>query len=73
MQPFTSKHVLVIVISSLCFLVGYYFWKIPNLYFDILVRSSVVAILFSALTYYFKISEDINEKAEEVFNKFLRK
>jgi len=69
MQPFTLKHVLVIAISSVCYLIGHYFWRMPELYLDILVRSSVVALIFGSLIYIFKVSPDINEKIDDTFQK----
>jgi len=69
MQPFTSKHIIVIAVSVLCYVVGYYFWKMPELYLDIFVRSSVVTLIFCSLIYVFKVSPDINEKIDDTFQK----
>ena len=69
MQPFTSKHMVVIVVSAVCYLLGHYLWKMPELYLDIFVRSSVVALIFGSLIYLFKVSPDINEKVDDTFQK----
>ncbi|RYZ98628.1 MAG: hypothetical protein EOP47_18890 [Sphingobacteriaceae bacterium] len=62
MQPFTLKHIWVIVIAVISYFAGAYFWRMPNVFLDILVRSSITATIYISLTYYLKISVDINEK-----------
>ncbi|HEY0246484.1 MAG TPA: polysaccharide biosynthesis C-terminal domain-containing protein, partial [Mucilaginibacter sp.] len=69
MQPFTYKHLLVIVVSLVSCFVGYYFWRMPNVLLDIAVRSGIVAIIYGSLTYLFKISADVNEKVDSTFKK----
>ena len=65
MQPFGYKHLLVIVIAATSLAAGYYVWRMPNLYLDIVVRSGVTAACYCLLTYLFKISPDINEKVDK--------
>jgi len=65
MQPFGFKHILVLVISLISLAVGYYFWRMPNVFLDIVVRSGVTTACYSLLTYAFKISPDINEKVDK--------
>lgn len=65
MQPFGYKHLLVIVIAAASLATGYYLWRMPNLYMDIVVRSGVTAACYGLLTYLFKISPDINEKVNK--------
>jgi O-antigen/teichoic acid export membrane protein len=69
MQPFTYKHLIVIVITILSFLIGKYFWRMPNLYLDIFVRSSVTALIYILLSYSFHVSEDVNEKVDSMLKK----
>jgi O-antigen/teichoic acid export membrane protein len=68
MQPFNTKHLLVILIAAVSFAIGNYFWRMPNTYLDIMVRSLVTTVVYAVLTYFFKISEDINEKVQSTFN-----
>ena len=65
MQPFTYKHLLVIVISVASYFVGEYIWRIPNVLLDIAFRSGVTAAVYGLLTYFFHISDDINEKVDK--------
>jgi len=71
MQPFTYKHILVVVISIIAYYAGSYFWRMPNLYLDILVRSVFTAIVYGALTYYFHISADVNDKVQKTIKKIM--
>ncbi len=66
MQPFTYRHLLVIVIAAISYFAGAYFWRMPNVLADIAVRSTVTTIIYGALTYYFNISADVNEKVESI-------
>ena len=66
LQPFTYKHILVIVIAFISFLAGYYLMRMPNLWLDIIVRSGITAACYGVLAYLFKISPDINEKADKM-------
>ena len=65
MQPFTYKHLLVIVITLISYLVGHYTWRMPNVFLDIILRSAVTVGCYSILAYYLKISPDINEKVDK--------
>lgn len=67
MQPFSSKHLLVLVASFICYMIGAYFWKMPNLYLDILIRSSITTLVFGFIIYYLKVSADLNEKVDRTF------
>lgn len=65
LQPFNFKIVLIIIISIISLLVGYYIPKMPHFILDIAIRSSIVALIFGILTYYFRISTDINEMIDQ--------
>jgi len=69
MQPFTYKHLVVIVIAAISFFAGYYFWRLPNVFVDIFVRSIITAVVYGLLTYYFHIAADINEKVDKTLGK----
>jgi O-antigen/teichoic acid export membrane protein len=64
MQPFNYKHLLVIVITVVSYYIGNYFWRMPNLYLDVIVRSGITALFYGLLTYFFHISVDLNEKVD---------
>jgi len=69
MQPFHYKHLLGIGIAIICFVIGKYFWRMPNIYLDLVLRSGVTTIIYIALSYYFHISDDLNEKVDLTLTK----
>jgi O-antigen/teichoic acid export membrane protein len=72
MQPFTYKHLLVIGIAAISWLAGQYFWRMPNVFLDIVVRSGITTVVYGVLAYYLKISTDINDKVKATFKKAFR-
>lgn len=72
MQPFTYKHLLVILIAVISWLAGQYFWRMPNVFLDIVVRSGITTACYCTLAYYCKISADINDKVDATLKKAYR-
>jgi len=70
MQPFTYKHIIVVVISVISYFAGNYIWRMPNLYLDIAVRSAFTAAVYGMLIYFLHISADVNEKVDKTLIKF---
>lgn len=62
MQPFSFKHILIIVASFVCYFIGNSIWNIPNIYLDIIFRSAITTFCFVIIIYYLQISLDLNEK-----------
>lgn len=71
MQPFTYKHLIVIGIAIVSWLIGRYLWRMPYVVFDIIVRSGITAACYGVLSYGFKISPDINDKVDATLKKTL--
>jgi O-antigen/teichoic acid export membrane protein len=69
LQPFNFKHLFVILITICSYFLGKYFWHVPNVYLDIVLRSGIVAAFYGSLTYVLKISVDINEKIDNTWKK----
>lgn len=66
LQPFNLKFVLVAAIGIVAYFISSLLPVQPNLIADILIRSSILTILFCLPVYLLKISPDINEKADEI-------
>lgn len=64
MQPFTYKHLVIIAITIVSYGLGQYFWRMPNLYLDIISRSGITAAFYGLLAYIFHVSPDVNEKVD---------
>jgi len=69
MQPFSGKHLLILATAFICYVIGAYFWKMPNLYLDILIRSGITTLVFGFIIYYLKVSLDLNEKVDSTLVK----
>jgi len=70
LQPFRLKHIWVIIITAVSFAAGYYFWRMPNIPADIILRSGITTLIYGSLIYIFHISPDINEKVDQMLVKF---
>ena len=67
MQPFNSKTVILLLIISALF-GAFYFITLPfNAYLNILIKSSLILLVFISLIYKLKLSEDLNQ----IFSKYL--
>ena len=77
MQPFSIKHIIVIVMGALLYFLFYFVPIIlENHYLNIIVKSLVYSMVFTGFIYKLNISPDVNEKLVFVFkvlkNKVLR-
>ena len=66
LQPFNLKFIFVAVIGISAYLVSALLPVLPNFIADIIVRSSILTVLFCLPVYLLKLSPDINDKADEV-------
>ncbi len=69
LQPYNFRFVIVILISGFSYFIAY---SIPgNFHFvvDLLLRSTVFSLLFMLPVYFFKISVDLNNYADNVLSK----
>lgn len=76
MQPYSLKHLLIILIAALCYglnlLIPELFnpdHKFPSLILDVIVRSSAMTISYIILIRIFRLSPDL----ERIISKFLKK
>ena len=60
-QPYGKKHLLVVVVGLICFAIGYLIPRMTGLITDILVRSCLVTIGFVGISYFLKISRQLND------------
>jgi len=69
LQPFGKAHIWILLIGVACLLIGLYLPVLKNVYVDMVYRSMIIGIIYTALAYFLKISEDINS----VFDRLLKK
>jgi len=59
-----------LIIGAVAYFIASSLPVLSNFIVDIIVRSSILALVFCLPVYYFKISVDINQKADEILKKF---
>ncbi len=67
-QPYNFKFLIVIAIGGLSYLISYFIPVFDNYIIDIIVRSLVITIFFGGMILVFRLSEDIDQKARQLFN-----
>jgi len=70
LQPYNIRFIYILLIGLIAYLAASRLPVLSNFILDIMVRSSILAIVFCVPIYYFKISVDINQKADEILRKF---
>jgi O-antigen/teichoic acid export membrane protein len=70
LQPYNIRFLYVLLISLAAYFIASSLPVLSNFIVDIIVRSSILALIFCLPIYLFKISIDINQKADEILRKF---
>ncbi|RLD71362.1 MAG: polysaccharide biosynthesis protein [Bacteroidetes bacterium] len=65
-QPFSYRHILLYTIAFAAYWISTFLPSFSNYIIDIIIRSSLIMILFTVPVYFFKISEDINEHVDKI-------
>ena len=66
LQPFSAKHLYILIFAAIAFLVGRYLPYMGHILIDLPVRSLLTALVFSALVLVFKVSEDVNAQFDQI-------
>lgn len=69
LDPFSKTHLIILLMSAVCLLIGLYLPALKNTYIDMVYRSIIVGLVYTAMAYFLKISEDINI----IFDRILKK
>ena len=72
-QPFDYKYLLLILISLVAYAVSLLIPKFSSYFIDIIIRSATIVIAFTIPAYVFRISEDINDKVNEMLSSKLNR
>lgn len=73
MNPYSLNFLVLLAISALSYLMGHLIPEFQNYIIDIIIRSSVVLIIFVSLIIKLKISEDVNSLIIYLMNKLFQK
>ncbi len=69
LQPYSYKQLIIILIAGFSLFTSYLIPEFESYVIDILVRSSYIAITFSGLIYFSKVSEEVNGIVLKYFKK----
>lgn len=69
LQPFNKAHVLILLVSIVALVAGSLLPVIPNVWWDMIVRSILVLIVYAVPTYFLKISDDVNYAVNKIIFK----
>ncbi len=70
--PFTNKTWLLLILSGLVFGFTTLIPVISNPYLSILIKSTLISLIYGLLVIFFKVSEDINKTIEDFLGKIVR-
>ncbi len=68
LQPYSLRFMVVVLIGAFAYFVSRSIPELPNFIADILIRSTVLIFLFCLPIYFFRISDDLNKKADEILH-----
>ena len=69
-QPFNYKHLEIILFAALSWYLSTFIPVLSHFILDLVVRSLFISVVFLAPVYFFKVSEDINQKARQLAGYF---
>ncbi|MEO9967933.1 MAG: polysaccharide biosynthesis C-terminal domain-containing protein [Reichenbachiella sp.] len=68
--PFTIKHVLLVIIGLGSAFLGFVIPQLDNTFLDLIIRSAVIALVYSTAVYFLNISAEINGGLRQLRNKY---
>ncbi len=71
LQPYSYRHLLIVGISVVTYFLTTLLPSLENPYIDVLIKGSFITLVFSVLIYLSKVSEDLNQKANQFIRRFI--
>lgn len=72
LQPYNTKHLIILGIVISTYFISILIPSVSNPLIDIVLKGTVITIIFSFLIYFSKVSEDINDKANQVLKRIFK-
>jgi len=69
-QPFNYKHLEIILFAAISWYLSTFIPVLSHFLIDLIVRSLFISVVFLVPVYFFKVSEDINQKARQMMDYF---
>lgn len=73
LQPYNYKHFIVLAIGLATYYICIQTPSVSNPYFDVILKGIAITIVFIPMVYFSKVSEDINQKADELLKLIFKK
>ncbi|MFY0593062.1 polysaccharide biosynthesis C-terminal domain-containing protein [Roseivirga sp.] len=71
-QPFTTSTIKFLGIAGVVLLANYLLPELDKVLLDIVIRSSLITVLIIGLSYWIKVSIEVNDLIDKVFQKTIR-
>ena len=71
-QPFSYRHILIVIFAFTAWYLSTFIPAFDHFIVDLIIRSTVIGTLFLVPVYFFKISDDINQKVRSVVGLIFR-
>ncbi len=72
-QPFNYKHLEIILFAAISWYLSTFIPVLSHFILDLVVRSLFISVVFLTPVYFFKVSEDINQKVRQVTDYIIRR
>ncbi|GMT46378.1 MAG: hypothetical protein IEMM0006_2210 [bacterium] len=72
-QPFNYKHLEIIFFAAISWYLSTFIPVLGHFILDLVVRSLFISVVFMTPVYFFKVSEDINQKVRQVTDYIIRR
>ena len=72
-QPFNYKHLEIILFAAISWYLSTFIPVLSHFLIDLIVRSFFLSVVFLVPVYFFKVSEDINQKVRQVTDYIVRR
>ncbi|MBN2669142.1 MAG: polysaccharide biosynthesis C-terminal domain-containing protein [Bacteroidales bacterium] len=72
-QPFSVKHIKILLIMGLTYLIVILVPSVSNFIIDVLIKGTLISIIFIPGIYFSKVSVDINLKLEQILSIVIKK
>ncbi len=64
--PYSTKILVPVLLGGIVYAAGYFLPSLANPYFDAILKGGFVSVIFIGALYFMKVSEDINQKINQV-------
>ena len=71
MQPYSFNFLIISIIGLTSFLSVLFMPRLDNYFLDIIVRSSIISLIFISISYLTNVSDELNSNLKKLFRKII--